>query len=261
MDQKHLLTLYDEDQRRNVHYPDGRREVTASVIRHIATSADGEGTIVYSDLTAANADSVIQEQIAFFEALGQDFEWKLYSHDQPSDLQARLAAAGFVIEEAEAIMVLALDEAPPVLWQPVQHTVQRIVDPAHLTAVQQVQAAVWGEGNRAVIDFLAESLREHPDLMSIYVAYIDQQPACAAWIYFPPQSQFASLWGGSTVSAYRNRGLYSALLAVRAQEARARRVHYLTVDASPMSRPILEKLGFEFITYSYPCKWTCSPQN
>lgn len=29
----------------------------------------------------------------------------------------------------------------------------------------------------------------------------------------------------------------------------------LTVDASPMSRPILEKFGFHLIAYSYPCQW------
>jgi len=40
------------------------------------------------------------------------------------------------------------------------------------------------------------------------------------------------------VKGYRKRGLYTALLAVRAQEGRARQVKYLTVDASPMSRPI-----------------------
>jgi predicted acetyltransferase len=91
--------------------------------------------------------------------------------------------------------------------------------------------------------------------MSVYVAYIDAQPASAAWSFFPKHSQFASLWGGSTVSAFRKQGLYTALLAVRAQEARDRQVKFLTVDASPMSRPILEKFGFERIAYSYPCKW------
>ncbi len=65
----------------------------------------------------------------------------------------------------------------------------------------------------------------------------------------------ASLWGGSTISGFRKRGLYTALLAVRAQEANARGVRYLTVNASAMSRPILEKFGFEVIAYSHPCKW------
>lgn len=53
--------------------------------------------------------------------------------------------------------------------------------------------------------------------------------------------------------------VYTALLAVRAQDAKARQVRYLTVDASDMSRPILERFGFERIAYSYPCKWKHEP--
>lgn len=87
----------------------------------------------------------------------------------------------------------------------------------------------------------------------------DGQPASAAWVYFPKNSQFASLWGGSTLNDFRNRGLYTALLAVRAQEARTRQVRYLTVDASEMSRPILEKFGFTMMAYSYSCKWKVNP--
>jgi hypothetical protein len=32
-------------------------------------------------------------------------------------------------------------------------------------------------------------------------------------------------------------------------------VRFLTVDASPMSRPILEKLGFRCLTYTTPFVW------
>ena len=77
----------------------------------------------------------------------------------------------------------------------------------------------------------------------------------AGWIYYPPESQFARLWGGSTLEGNRSRGLYTALLAARAQEAQRRGVGYLTVDASPMSQPILEHFGFVKIADSYPCKW------
>lgn len=45
------------------------------------------------------------------------------------------------------------------------------------------------------------------------------------------------------------------MLAIRAQEARRKGFRFLTVDASPMSRPILEKHGFRFIAYAYACKW------
>jgi hypothetical protein len=238
-----------------VEYPDTRREIAAGVVRHINTSRVGEGFISYSQLHESNADEMIREQVNYFESIEQDFEWKLYDYDQPSDLKERLHSHGFLIEEAEAIMVLDLADAPEVLWQPVLPDVRQIIDPQNLVDVQSVEGQVWDEDHSLILEFLGSALRNYPEQMSVYVAYVDGQPASAAWIYFPNHSQFASLWGGSTVRAFRKQGLYTALLAVRAQEARSRQVKFLTVDASPMSRPILEKMGFEMIAYSYPCKW------
>jgi GNAT superfamily N-acetyltransferase len=118
-----------------------------------------------------------------------------------------------------------------------------------------VEQEVWDEDSSWVVQFLGDMLRKDPEQLSVFVAYINEQPASAAWINYSKQSQFASLWGGATISRFRKQGLFTALLAVRAQEAKARQVRYLTVDAMPMSRPILEKLGFEMIAYSYPCHW------
>jgi len=255
MNKSQLIALYDQDQRKDVEYPETRREVTPNVVRHIDTSGAREGFITYSQLTEANVEAVIREQVSYFENLGQDFEWKLYDYDRPPGLKERLASYGFIIEEAEAIMVLDLEDAPEFLWQPVRHDIQRILDPEKLSDVVTVERQVWEEDFSSLGQFLEEALRTYPEQMSVYVAYADGQPASAAWAYFPKHSQFASLWGGSTVSGFRKQGLYTALLAVRAQEAKARQVRYLTVDASPMSRPILEKFGFEMIAYSYPCKW------
>jgi predicted acetyltransferase len=60
---------------------------------------------------------------------------------------------------------------------------------------------------------------------------------------------------------YRGKGLYTALVAVRLQEALRRGARYLTVDASPMSAPILRRLGFQQITTTHPCKWQVKPQH
>jgi hypothetical protein len=148
-----------------------------------------------------------------------------------------------------------------VLWGDVRGNVRRITDPEKLADVVSIERQVWNEDFSSLGEFLGESLRSYPDQMSVYVAYVDGLPASAAWVYFPKHSQFASLWGGSTVGGFRKQGLYTALLAVRAQEARSHGVRYLTVDASPMSRPILEKFGFERIAYSYPCKWSIKSEN
>jgi hypothetical protein len=255
MNKSQILALYDQDQRTDLEHPNTRREVTPNIVRHVNASEVEEGFISYSQLNQANADDMIREQISYFESIGQDFEWKLYDYDQPSDLKERLKAHGFIVEEAEAIMVLDLEDAADILWQPIPSNVQQIIDPQRLVDVQSVEQQVWNEGDSFYLEFLGNALRNYPEQMSVYVAYMNEQPASAAWIYFPKHSQFASLWGGSTVGAFRMQGLYTALLAARAQEAKSRQVKFLTVDASPMSRPILERMGFEMIATSYPCRW------
>jgi GNAT superfamily N-acetyltransferase len=255
MDRAQVISLYDQFERREIEFPDLRREVTPNVVRHIATSDNGEGMILYSQLNAYDVEETIREQVRYFESLGQDFEWKLFDYDEPADLRERLEAYGFTVEDAEALVVLDLENAPKNLWDPIHHDVRRITDAQKLVDIQMIEEAVWNEDSSWVVDFLGTALSCYPEQMSIYVAYVDDQPASAAWIYFPQNSLFASLWGGSTIERYRNRGLYTALLAVRAQEAKDRQVKYLTVDASSMSRPILEKFGFEVMAWSYPCKW------
>lgn len=255
MNKSQIIALYDQDQRKDIEYPDMRREITQDVVRHIDISDIREGIISYSHLNESNVDDTIREQVHYFESIGQDFEWKLYDYDQPSDLKERLGSYGFIVEEAEAIMVLDLEDAQRIFWQPVLHHVQRITDPEKLSDVLTVQEQVWDEDFSSLDEYLGATLRKYPEQMSVYVAYVNEQPASAAWTYFPKHSQFASLWGGATVSGFRQQGLYTALLAVRAQEAKARQVRYLTVDASAMSRPILEKFGFEMIAFSYPCRW------
>jgi hypothetical protein len=260
MNKSQIIALYDQDQRKDVEYPGMRREVTPNVVRHVDTSGTGEGMIIYSQLNETNSEETIREQVIYFESIGQDFEWKVYDYDRPSDLKERLGAYGFIVEEAEALVVLDLEDTPEILWQPVRHNVQRIRDPEKLVDVQTVEQQVWDEDSSWVLHYLGGALSHYPEQMSVYVAYVDNQPASAARIYFPEHSQFASLWGGATISGFRKQGLFTALVAVRVQEAKARQVRYLTVDAMPMSRPILEKLGFETIAYSYPCKWKLTSQ-
>ena len=56
-------------------------------------------------------------------------------------------------------------------------------------------------------------------------------------------TEFAGLWGGSTLPEWRRRGLYRALVSHRAKIALAQGYPYARVDTSPDSRPILTALG------------------
>jgi hypothetical protein len=77
VDKSQIIALYNQDQRKDVEYPDMRREVTPEVVRHVDTSGIGEGAVIYSQLNEINVEEIIREQVDYFENIGQDFEWKV----------------------------------------------------------------------------------------------------------------------------------------------------------------------------------------
>ncbi len=248
-----ILALFDRQQRIEIEYPDMRKEVLPHVTRFVRP-APGMSFILHSRLNESNADAAIQEQIAYFTQRDQPFEWKVYDYDTPPDLRDRLVAHGFEPDDPDAVMVLDMQAAPPTLLAPVEADVRRIAERDQLEDVIRVEEQVWGRN----FDWITTRLGNHleiPGYLSVYVAYVDGQPACAGWVYYHRNSQFASLWGGSTVPAYRQKGLYTAVLARRVQEAVERGYRFLTIDASPMSRPIVAKHGFQLLTYAHACEW------
>jgi len=256
MDIETVRTLYDREQRRDIAYPDMRREALPRLVRYVRPQP-GMSFVLYSDLDEVTADAAIDEQIAYFRAHGLKFEWKVYGHDQPGDLVARLVARGFVTEPPDDIMVLDVAAAPPALVAEPTADVRRLSDPAQLGDVVAVMEAVWGREFNWIHERLGSHMRI-PDYLSVYVAYVAGAPACAGWVYFD-KGHFAGLWGGSTVEKQRGRGLYTALLAARVREARGRGVPYLTIDAGEMSRPIVARHGFQTITTATACEWPGAP--
>lgn len=248
-----ILDLYDQYERRGADYPGYRRDETARTLRMVNDEPDGHNCLVYSRLDEAGADAAIEEELAFFRGLGRKFEWKLYSHDRPSDLKERLAAHGFSIGEDEAIMALELADLPEVLAAKHPHDVRKVVDEAGLADYAAVDALTWPENHEQYMKELVKTFHEEPERMSMWLVYVDGVPVCSARIDFPEKSPFASLWGGSTLEAYRKRGVYTAILSARAQEAIARGYRFLTIDASPMSRPIVTRHGFRLLSISNPC--------
>ena len=249
-----LLELYDRDQRQAAIVPGLRREELPNLVR-LVDLIGHSGVVIYSKLSADSADTAIEEQMAYFSGIGQEFEWKAFAHDQPPDLVQRLGAHGFEIEETEAVMVLDLQAAPSPPPTP-SVTVRRLTSRNDLQVVASIKERVYGGRHFPdLVDRLGHEMENDPRYLSIHVAYVDGVPAGCGWIRFPGESIFASLWGGATVPELRNRGLYSALLVARLQEARQRGRRYVTVDAGHMSRPILEKRGFQLLTHATACMW------
>jgi len=252
MDPVELLDIFTREQRINITFPDNRREASGQIIRHVPLNGC-RGFVIYADLDTDCADQAIQEQKHYFQRLGLDLEWKLYDYDRPADLLKRLQRFGFEIEDPEALMVLDLADHPELINQPVSQSIHKVETLAEIDELIQIEDEVWQEDHHDLGEHLKLDLSLYPDSLSIYLAYLDDHPVSGAWVYYHPGTQFASLWGGSTLEEYRQRGLYSGLLAVRAREAWQRGFRFLTVDASPMSRPILERRGFQLLTFSRPC--------
>lgn len=251
MNTQEVLALYDRDQRREIDFPGMRRDVLPHLIRFVRPMP-GMSFVLYSNLDETTADAAIDEQVAYFGRLHSDFEWKAYSHDRPADLAARLVARGFVAEEPDAIMALDVAAAPASLLSPPAADVRRLTDPEQLADVVEVLEPVWGEDFAWVHDRLGKHMAI-PGYLSVFVAYVAGVSACAGWTYYNP-GHFAGLWGGSTLPAYRGRGLYTAVLAARVREARARAIPFLTIDAGSMSRPIVARHGFELLTMATACE-------
>jgi hypothetical protein len=250
-----ILALFDRQQRQGLEIPGTEKQVAAEgrVVR-ILRPAPGMNFIPYSRLTADNANDIIAEQVAYLRPLGQPFEWRVYDYDQPPDLLERLAAHGFEPDVWEPLLVLDVDAAPEALLAPVTADVRPLTRREELEDVIRVEEQVWG-GN---FNWMRQRMGDHlelPGYLSVYAAYVDGAPASVGWTYFNPLSQFAGLFGGSTLEAQRGRGLYTALLAVRVQEARRRGVRFLLIEPTDMSRPIVSRYGFKLLARSNSCEF------
>jgi hypothetical protein len=255
-----ILILYNKEMRHELGIHKGRREVMPELIRHIYDDPKRHSFIVYNQVTEENAERVIEREIQYFRELNRRLEWKAYPHDPLPDLYLRLAAHGFEVEEEpDHIMVLDLTDPPQVLLEPVTADVRRILDPAKMEDVLAVEEPVWDKDFSWLKNELSMVLQERPDELAVYVAYVDDKPASSGWVYFHPGTHFASMWGGSTLPAYRKMGLYTALVAARVQEAIQRGYRFLTIDAGSMSRPIVARHGFRLLTTAYECSLT--PKN
>ena len=161
--------------------------------------------------------------------------WEIGTHAEPSDLVDRLLALGLVDDEPTPLAVgMVLTEAPNgaatgLDVRPAQ------TDEEHLAA-ERIAAIAFGGP-------VPTKITRKPDPRNtVYVAYLDGKPVARASASFSEHA--VSLFGGSTLPEARGHGAYRALVQARWEDAVARGTPALVTQASPMSRPILARLGF-----------------
>ncbi len=232
--------LYDQQLRYGYHTPGYRREVTPYLVRYVSLWEE-KGYVLWSNLDTTSAPRIIQDEMAYFKAMGQPFEWKVFDYDTPVHLPDLLVKEGFQADEPEAVMVKSGTVAKVSGHLPL---VTEITTADGIDDIIRLEQAIWNQDFDDLKVRLLRDKDQRPNHLFLYGVYQGRQLVSAAWMYLEPGSSFATLWGGSTLPAFRGRGCYTALLQGRSQKALEAGHLYLTVDARLMSRPILERNGF-----------------
>ncbi len=196
----------------------------------------------------------VARQVEFFRSRGQRVEWKTYSDDEPAGLPALLEAAGFVPEDDEVLLLGRCADLVHDVTLPDGVRLRDIGTDEDWERVRVLCDEVWGRATSWVNDSLRAEQRERPDLMTATVVEeVDTGRVVSyAVLRLTDDTSFCGLWGGSTLAAWRRKGLYRALVSHRAALAIERGHPHARVDTSPDSRPILLGLGMHAVSGTRP---------
>ena len=252
-----LLAAYDEQLRGGAEAADVPTSADGPVIR---VEYPNRGFVSYRSLEGldgAELDALIARQRDYFAAKGQSVEWKTRGHDLPDDLLERLTQAGFVPEDRETVVI---GESADIVGRLAGRdsvegvTIRRTEDKGDFERIAAMESTVWGQDWSWLTDDLVS--RHASGLADIFVAEANGEVVSAAWAVYKKNTDFTGLWGGSTLLEWRGKGIYKALVAIRAARAVELGYRYLQVDASDDSSPILQRLGFLAVTTTTPYVYT-----
>jgi len=159
-----------------------------------------------------------------------------------------------MIGEASLLAVdVPLDETPE------GHVVVRRILPgpeaeADVTRMLEAQESVFGTGRGPSVESSMGELESGAS--EFWVAEVGGRVVSGGRLTPVAGTEFAGVWGGSTLPDYRGRGIYRALVAARAASAIERGVRFIHSDCTDMSRPILERSGLRAVTTTTPYVWS-----
>jgi hypothetical protein len=190
-----------------------------SVVREWSTDRS-ECRIAFATMPMSSLAEAIRDEQAKARSGSYVLEWKWYAHDGIAGLAEALSAAGFEGGPVESVLGLELDE----------------ID--------------WAKFERPSAEIRTK--HDHVGAVSTYVAYVDGEAVSRGRIHYGRTDGVAELAGGRTERTHRKRGLFTAIVVERLQDAAAKGCRYVFVDALPTSEPILTKLGFVTLTSTRP---------
>jgi predicted N-acetyltransferase YhbS len=254
-----LLRAYDEQLRTDAETPSAVSVTRLGPLR-LVTFLGGRGFVTYRDLGQADETGVrelVVEATAHFRGDGgiTKVEWKTRGHDHAPGLHDALLEHGFVPEDPESIMIGEAEALAADVPLPDGVTLRRVTEEPDVRAMCAMQDEVFGA---PVSDRTANAILRRQSLddgMELWVAEAEGQIVSAGRLEPVADTEIAGIWGGSTRTGWRGRGIYRALTAARARSALALGKRLIHSDSTEYSRPILERYGFVKVSTTTPYVW------
>ena len=188
-------------------------------------------------------DEVLDETRSLLRERGRGkTQWEVGSSAEPPDLVERLLERGLIWDKDPHAVALVLTREPPA--PPPEIVARRIETFDEFAAANAVQWEAFGMPEEDVEEGRALLPQTWRDTVSVmHAAWLDGELVAAGTA--APTEHGLLLYGGATLPSARGRGAYRALLHARWQEAVRNGTPALITQGGSMSRPILERLGFE----------------
>ena len=258
-DAREFLVAYDRQLRTDAETPGATAETRLGPLR-LVTFAGGRGFVTYPAPSGDDAESIarlVGPAADHYRGIPEitRVEWKTRGHDRLVGLHEALADNAFQPDEQESIMIgraQLLDVDVPL---PEGVTLRKVRDEADVRAMTAMEDLAFGS---ELSDVMTHTLVRRLALnegMELWVAEADGQVVGAGRLEPVTGTDFAGIWGGATLQAWRGRGIYRALTAARARSALAQGKTLIHSDSNESSRPILERAGLMKVSTTTPYYW------
>jgi GNAT superfamily N-acetyltransferase len=200
-------------------------------------------TVQRQRFRAEEVDDVLAEVRSHLRSRGRGrTQWEIGSTAEPSNLVELLLERGVVRDKEPYAVALVLTEPPP---PAVEGLVGRRVETFdEYAAANAVQWEAFGMPDDELEEARQLLPRRWPETVNLmHGVWLDGELVAAGTS--APTEHGLLLYGGATHPRARGRGAYRALVRARWDEAVARGTPALITQGGSMSRPILERLGFE----------------
>ena len=225
--------------------PLGPRDERIETDRYTLWMGSGKtwNTVQRQRMRADEIDDVLAEVRSLLRARGRGkTQWEVGSSAEPPDLVERLLERGLIWDKDPYAVALVLSREPPP--PPPEIVARRVETFEEYAAANAVQWEAFGTSPEEIEANKAQLEKRWAETVNVmHAAWLDGELVAAGTA--APTEHGLLLYGGATLPSARGRGAYRAVLHARWQEAVQNGTPALITQGGSMSRPILERLGFE----------------